>query len=54
MDARLQLVLLLTDKAFSILQHIQEVKEMTKVQVLQEIERERLLKDSLVEEVTLP
>ena len=52
--ATLELVLLLTDKAFSILQHIEEVKNMTHVQVLAEIARERLLKDSLVEEVTLP
>lgn len=54
MDPRLQLVLLLTDKVFSIMQHIQEVKEMTKVEVLAEIGRERVKKDNLVEEVVLP
>jgi len=53
MDPRLQLVLLLTDKVFSILQHIEEVKVMEEEQVLQEISRERLKKDSLVKEVTL-
>jgi hypothetical protein len=52
--ATLQLVLILTDKVFSIMKHIEEVKEMEKEEVLQEIEKERLLKDSLVEEVTLP
>lgn len=54
MDPRLQLVLLLTDKVFSILQHIEEVKEMNESEVMQEIGRERMKKDSLVEEVTLP
>jgi len=54
MDPRLQLVLLLTDKVFSIMQHIQEVKEMTKVEVLAEIGRERVKKDNLVADVTLP
>ena len=53
MDPTLQLVLILTDKAFSLLQHAQEVKDMEKGEVLKEIEAERLLKDSLVEEVTL-
>ena len=53
MDAKLKLVLLLTDKVFSILQHIEEVKEMGRTEVLQEIGRERLEKDSLVKEVTL-
>ena len=52
--ATLELVLLLTDKAFSILQHIEEVKTMDEEQVKVEIARERLIKDSLVEEVTLP
>ena len=54
LDPKLQLVLLLTDKAFSILQHIGEVKEMEAGEVNREIARERLEKDSLVEEVTLP
>ena len=54
MDPRLQLVLLLTDKVFSIMQHIQEVKEMTKAEVLAEIGRERVKKDNLVADVTLP
>jgi len=53
MDPRLQLILLFTDKVFSILQHIEEVKGMEKEEVLREIARERLEKDSLVEEVTL-
>lgn len=53
MDPRLQLVLLLTDKVFSILKHIEEVKGMNKVEVLAEIDRERVKKDNLVEEVTL-
>jgi len=53
MDPRLQLVLLLTDKVFSILQHIEEVKGMEEEEVKREIARERLEKDSLVEEVTL-
>ncbi len=52
--ATLELVLILTDKVFSIMQHIEEVKTMTQVEVLTEIDRERLAKDSLVEEVTLP
>ena len=54
MDPRLQLVLILTDKVFSLMEHINEVKEMEQEQVLKEIEAERLKKDSLVEEVTLP
>ena len=54
MDPRLQLVLILTDKVFSLLEHINEVKVMEKEQVLKEIARERLEKDSLVEEVVLP
>ena len=53
MDPRLQLVLLLTDKVFSILQHIEEVKGMEGEEVLREIARERTLKDNLVEEVTI-
>ena len=53
MDPKLQLVLILTDKVFSLLEHINEVKEMEQEQVLKEIARERLEKDSLVEEVTL-
>ena len=53
MDPRLQLVLILTDKIFSIIEHINEVKEMSQVQVLKEIDAERLLKDSLVDDVTL-
>ena len=53
MDPRLQLVLILTDKVFSLLEHINEVKVMEKEQALKEIARERLEKDSLVEEVTL-
>jgi len=51
--ATLELVLLLTDKIFSIAQHIEEVKTMSEEEVKKEIARERLLKDSLVEEVTL-
>ena len=51
--ATLELVLILTDKIFSIAQHIEEVKKMTQVEVLAEIGRERARKDSLVEEVTL-
>lgn len=53
MDPKLQLILLLTDKVFSILQHIEEVKEMGRTQVLEEIGQKRLEKDSLVKEVTL-
>ena len=53
MDPTLQLVLILTDKIFSIMQHIEEVKDMEKEEVLKEIEAERFEKDSLVEEVTL-
>lgn len=53
MDAKLKLVLLLTDKVFSILKHIEEVKTMEGTQVLKEIAEERLEKDSLVKEVTL-
>ena len=52
--ATLELVLILTDKVFSIMKHIEEVKNMTQVEVLTEIGKERELKDSLVEEVTLP
>lgn len=52
--ATLELVLILTDKVFSIMQHIEEVKVMEEEEALREIERERLLKDSLVEEVVLP
>lgn len=51
--ATLELVLILTDKVFSIMQHIEEVKAMEEEEVLEEIAKERLLKDSLVEEVTL-
>ena len=51
--ATLELVLILTDKIFSIAQHIEEVKKMTQVEVLTEIARERIEKDSLVKEVTL-
>jgi len=47
-DPRLQLLLI-----FTLVQHAQEVTKMTTVEVLQEIEKERLEKDSLVEEVTL-
>lgn len=53
MDPKLKLVLLLTDKVFSILKHIEEVKEMEDAEVLREIGRERFEKDSLVKEVTL-
>jgi len=52
-DPRLQLLLIITDKIFTLVQHAQEVTKMTTVEVLQEIEKERLEKDSLVEEVTL-
>ena len=52
--ATLELVLILTDKISSIAQHIEEVKKMTQAEVLKEIGEERLSKDSLVEEVTLP
>jgi len=51
--ATLQLVLMLTDQVFAIMQHIEEVKEMTEEEVLADIGRERLKKDSLVKEVTL-
>jgi len=51
--ATLELVLLLTDKIFSIAKHIEEVKEMEEEEVLKEIAVERLSKDGLVEEVTL-
>ncbi len=53
MDPKLQLVLLLTDKVFSILQHIEEVKGMKTEEVLKEIAAARAEKDSVVEEVTL-
>ena len=53
MDPRLQLMLLLSDKVFTIVQHMQEVSAMEEEQVLRGIEKERLEKDSLVEEVTL-
>jgi len=53
MDPRLQLLLMLTDKVFLTIQHMQEVSKMTQEQALVEIEKERLEKDSLVEEVTL-
>ena len=53
MDPRFQLAVMLTDKIFTILQHINEVKTMTKEEALRDIARERILKDSLVEEVTL-
>lgn len=53
MDPRVQLLMMLTDKVFTIVQHMQEVSAMEEEQVLQEIEKERLEKDSLVEEVTL-
>ena len=46
MDPRLQLVLLLTDKVFSILQHIEEVKKMTEREVFAEIGREKVKKDN--------
>jgi len=54
MDPRLELLIMLTDKVFRTVQHMQEVSVMEEEQVLQEIEKERLEKDSLVEEVTLP
>ena len=54
MDPKLELTLMLTDKIFSILQHIQEVKGMEAEEVLREIARERTIKDNLVGEVTLP
>ena len=52
--ATLELVLVLTDKVFTIMKHIEEVKTMTQVEVLTELGKERALKDALVEEVTLP
>lgn len=52
--ATLELILILTDKIFSIAQHIEEVKTMEEGEVLREIAQERIIKDSLVEEVTLP
>ena len=54
MDPRLQLILMITDKIFTLVQHAQEVSAMEEEQVLKEIEKERLLKDGLVKEVTLP
>lgn len=53
MDPRLQLILLLTDKIFTIIQHMQEVSDMEEEKVLKEIEVERLEKDALVNNVTL-
>jgi len=53
MDPRLELLILLTDKVFTVIQHMQEVSAMKDEQVLQEIAKERLEKDSLVKEVTL-
>lgn len=52
--ATLELVLILTDKIFSIARHIEEVKTMDEEEVKREIARERAIKDNLVEEVTLP
>jgi len=53
MDPRIQLILLLTDKIFLAVQRMQEITKMTEEQVLKEIAKERLEKDSLVKEVTL-
>ena len=53
MDPQLALILHLTDKAFTIMQHINEVKAMSKEQVLAEIEKEGLEINSLLKEVTL-
>ncbi len=53
-DPRVQLLLLITDKIFTLVQHAQTVSKMNEVEVLTELGKERLLKDSLVEEVTLP
>jgi len=53
MDPQLALILHLTDKAFTILQHVNEVKAMSREQVLAEIDKEGLEIDELVKEVTL-
>ena len=52
-DPRLELVLLLSDKIFTIIQHMREVSAMEEAQALQEVAKERAEKDNLVEEVTL-
>jgi len=53
MDPKVELMLMITDRIFLALQNMQEVSGMSDEEVLKEIERERLKKDSLVEEVTL-
>uniref|UniRef100_A0A6H1ZDM5 Uncharacterized protein n=1 Tax=viral metagenome TaxID=1070528 RepID=A0A6H1ZDM5_9ZZZZ len=53
MDPRLQLLLMITDRIFTLVQYAQEVSKMTEEQALQGIEKERTEKDNLVEEVTL-
>lgn len=54
MDPRLELFILLTDKVFRTIQHMQEVSAMEEEQVRQEVAKERAEKDNLVGEVTLP
>ena len=53
MDPRFELLMLLTDKVFRTVQHMQEVSAMEEEQVRQEVMKERAEKDNLVEEVTL-
>lgn len=53
MDPRLQLILMLTDRILIAIQNMQAVSNMSREEALVEIEKERLKKDSLVEEVTL-
>jgi len=53
MDPQLALILHLTDKAFTVMQHINEVKAMSREEVLQEIKKEGLEINELAKEVTL-
>lgn len=50
-EAQIKLLLLVTDRVFSLLDKARQIKEMSEEKVLEEIERERTIKDSLVEEV---
>ena len=54
MDPRLQLMLMLSDRAFLALKNMQDAAKLTKEQALVGIQKERARKDNLVEEVTLP
>jgi len=53
MNPRLQLLLMITDKIFTLVQYAQEVSKMTKEQAIRGIAKERMEKDNLVEEVIL-